>query len=277
MENFILNNDVKIPKIGFGTYKNSDSTIIENAIKAGYTLLDTASFYNTESFIKEAIKNTNTNRENLFITSKVWKTDMGYDNTIKAFFKTLENLETNYLDLYLIHWPLPEYNYKNWKTLNIDTWKALEDLYNDGKIRAIGVSNFLPHHLDNILENCTIKPMVNQIEYHIGYTQEFTVNFCKKYNILIQAWSPISRTRLFNENLIIDLSKKYNVSLSQLCLKFILQNDICPLPKTSSFERMLENKDLFSFTISKEDMYKLQTLPQLAWSGEHPDRERIYF
>lgn len=156
-----------------------------------------------------------------------------------------------------------------------DTWCALEKLYKDGKVRAIGVSNFLPHHLDNILENCEIKPMVDQIEYHAGYTQEATVQYCRQHDILVQAWSPISRGRIFHDVTLIELAEKYNVSLAKLCLRFCIQNGIVPLPKAASRERMRENMDLFDFEISDEDMKRINTIPQVGWSGEHPDRERV--
>lgn len=271
---YTLNNGIQIPCIGYGTYKAADGNnedTIRMAIEAGYRYFDTASFYETETYLAKAIEDSQIPREQFFLASKVWKTEMGYEETKAAFLRTLENLKTDYLDLYLIHWPLPTPDYKDWKQLDLHTWRAMEELYKDGKIRAIGVSNFLPHHLENIIKHSEIIPALNQIEFHPGYTQEATVQYCKEHNIQVQAWSPIGRTRVLQEPLIIELAKTYNVSPAQICLKFALQQDIIPLPKSSSMERMKQNQDLFSFEISKEDLYRLRTMPQTGWSGYHPD------
>ena len=200
---------------------------------------------------------------------------MGYEEALAAFERSAKRLNTDYIDLYLIHWPKPTADYQDWKQLDIDTWRALEKLYKEGKVRAIGLSNFLPHHLDNILENCEIKPMVNQIEYHAGYTQEATVQYCKQHDILVQAWSPISRGRIFHDVTLVELAEKYQVSVPKLALRFCIQNGIVPLPKAASRERMRENMNLFDFEISDEDMKRINTIPQVGWSGEHPDRERV--
>lgn len=275
---FELNNGVKIPCLGYGTYKaanNESADIIAMAIEAGYRFFDTASFYETESFLAEAIARSGLKREEFFITSKVWKSEMGYEQTLHAFSRTLNNLSTDYLDLYLIHWPRYELKTDTWKQVCIDTWKALEKLYKDGKVKAIGLSNFLPHHIDLILENCEIKPMVNQLEFHPGYTQEAAVNYCKQHNILVQAWSPLGRMRVMNHPLIIELSKKYNVSPARICLRYALQKGINSIPKSSSMERMKDNQNIFNFEITLEDMHRLDTLPQTGWSGEHPDFERV--
>lgn len=274
---FILYNGVSIPCIGFGTYKaatGNSSDIIATAIEAGYRFFDTASFYGTETYLAEAIMQSGVAREDLFITSKVWKEAMGFTETKEAFKRTLANLNTDYLDLYLIHWPRKSLD-GEWKQICIDTWKAMEELYESGKVRAIGFSNFLPHHMDVILENCKIKPMVNQLEVHPGYTQEAAVQYCKENNILVQAWSPLGRQRVLQEPIIMELASKYNVSPAQLCLRFLLQKGINVLPKASVMERMKNNMDIFSFTITNEDMHRLNTLPQIGWSGEHPDFERI--
>ena len=200
---------------------------------------------------------------------------MGYEEALAACERSLKRLNTDYIDLYLIHWPKPTPDCKDWKQLDIDTWRALEKLYKEGKVRAIGVSNFLPHHLDNLLENCEIKPMVDQIEYHAGYTQEATVQYCKQHDILVQAWSPISRGRIFHDVTLVELAEKYQVSIAKLCLRFCIQNGIIPLPKAAGRERMRENMNLFDFEISDEDMKRINTIPQVGWSGEHPDRERV--
>lgn len=275
---FALNNGVQIPCVAFGTYKAAEGKtpeVLENAIQAGYRYFDTASFYGTETYLSEAIKESGMKREDFFIASKAWKDEMGYENTKNAFWASLDRLGTDYLDLYLIHWPLPTPDYQNWKELDLETWKAMEELYKEGRIRAIGLSNFLPHHLENILNHCEIRPAVNQIEFHPGYSQEATVVYCKEKGIQLQAWSPLGRMRMSEEPLLLELSEKYGVSTAQICLKYALQRNIIPLPKSSSVERMKQNQNLFHFKMSKEDMYRLATMPQTGWSGEHPDRERI--
>lgn len=279
-DTYTLNNGVKIPCVAFGTYKAAQGDnveILKMAIECGYRYFDTASFYGTEEYLGQAIKESGIPREEFFITSKMWKDEMGYEGAKEAFSRSLKNLKTDYLDLYLIHWPLPTPDYETWKTLDIETWKALEELYEEGKVKAIGLSNFLPHHIENLLENCRIKPMVDQLEFHPGYSQAAAVRYCKDHEIQVQAWSPIGRGRVLEDEMIVKLASKYGVSPAQICLKYALQKGVIPLPKSSSAERMRQNQDLFSFEISKEDMYRIDTMPQTGWSGEHPDRERVRF
>lgn len=272
---YTLSNGVKIPCVGYGTYVESDAEknveVIGQAIRAGYRLLDTASFYGTETYLAEALKKCGIPREEFFITSKVWKTEMGYEKTKEAFARTLDNLQTDYLDMYLIHWPVPGDDCCNWKHLDVQTWRAMEELYEEGKIRAIGVSNFLPHHIDNLLENGRIDPMVNQLEIHPGYVQAATLHYCREHDIRVQAWSPLGRRRVLENPLILELARKYETSAAQICLRFAFQEEVIPLPKASSMDRMKQNQDIFSFEISREDMFRLETMPQTGWSGQHPD------
>lgn len=277
-DTYTLSNGVKIPCVAYGTYKAKDENgadIISAAVEEGYRYFDTASFYETEAYVAEAIRRSGLPREDFFIATKLWKEEMGYEEALAACERSLKRLNTEYIDLYLIHWPKPTPDCKDWKQLDVDTWRALERLYKEGKVRAIGVSNFLPHHLDNILEHCEIKPMVDQIEYHAGYTQEATVQYCKQHDILVQAWSPISRGRIFHDVTLIELAEKYQVTVAKLALRFCVQNGIVPLPKAATRERMRENMNLFDFAISDEDMKRINTIPQVGWSGEHPDRERV--
>ena len=186
-----LNNGVYMPSIGFGTSLITGDECIETikkAIEVGYRHIDTAHAYENEAEIGQAIKQSNIDRKNLFITSKVWKDSMGYENTLKSCEETLKNLKLEYLDLFLIHWPK-----NNDDNLNIETWKALEKLYNDGNVRAIGVSNFLYNHLKVIMDNCNVIPAVNQIEFHPGLMRQETINFCKNQGIVIEAWAPLGR------------------------------------------------------------------------------------
>lgn len=276
-DTYTLNNGVKIPCVAFGTYKAATGDnvgILKEAVASGYRYFDTASFYGTESYLGQAVKESGIPREEFFITSKLWKDEMGYEGAKAACADSLERLGTDYLDLYLIHWPQPSPDHRDWKRLDIETWRALEELYEAGKVRAVGLSNFLPHHMDNLLKNCRIRPMVDQIEFHPGYTQETVVRYCQEHGILVQAWSPIGRGRVLEDELIVELAGKYGVTPAQVCLRYALQRGVVPLPKSSSAERMRQNMDLFFFELSEEDMYRIGAMPPAGWSGEHPERER---
>lgn len=276
---FVLSNGLSIPAVGFSTYKtgDGDGDVLSNAIAQGYRHFDTASFYGTEAALGRAVAESDIPRENFFLTSKLWKTEMGYDAALRAFDATLERLGTDYLDLYLIHWPRPDLELEDWAKLDQETWRALERLYESGLVRAIGVSNFLPHHLEPILASANVAPMVDQLEFHPGYTQEEAVAFCQNHNILVEAWSPLGRNRLAGNGVLTRLAAEHGVSPAQICLLFALQRGVLPLPKSSSPERMAENLDLFSFSLTEEEMEALSTLPQAGWSGEHPDRPRVRF
>lgn len=274
-EKFRLNNDIEIPSIGFGTWQTPDGETavlaVKTALENGYRHIDAAAIYKNEVSVGLGIKESGIKREELFITSKVWNTERGYEKTKLAVEKTLEDLDLDYLDLYLIHWPANKKQFSNWKEINQETWKAMEELYKSGKIKAIGVSNFLPHHLEALLETAEIKPMVNQIEYHPGLIQKETVEFCKKHDILIEAWSPLGTGRLLGNSDLKFIAKKYNKSVAQLCIKWVLQNGILPLPKSVTPSRILENKDVFDFEISKEDMNRINEMENVGGSGLNPD------
>lgn len=267
----ILSNGVLIPCVGYGTYRAGGADVIEAAIQAGYRYFDTASFYQTEADIAEAMHRCGLTRGEVFLASKLWKNEMGYEQTKVAFQRTLEKLETDYLDLYLIHWPRPDADCEDWKRLDLETWRAMEELYQAGKIRAIGLSNFLPHHIENLLQHAKVMPMVDQIEFHPGHSQEAVVRYCQEHGIQVQAWSPMGRTRVLNDPLVLELADAYGVSAAQICLRYAVQKQVIPLPKASSMERMKQNQDLFSFTLSQEDLYRLDTMPPAGWSGQHPD------
>ena len=273
--NHVLSNAYKIPCIGYGTYKvNGEEavSVIKAAIDAGYRHIDTATFYGNEVEVGKAIHECGVAREELFITSKVWKTERGYESTKKSFLKTLEDMQLEYLDLYLIHWPASFCQYENWEEINLETWRAMTELYKEGKIKAIGVSNFHVHHLEALMRT-EVKPMVNQLEYHPGEMQEETVEYCKEHGILVEAWSPLGRGRIFENELLLQLAEKYGKTLPQICLRWELQNGIIPLPKTMSEKRMKENLDIFDFEISKEDMEVLNTMEKCGASGLHPDKQ----
>ena len=279
MMTFKLNNGLEIPAIGFGTYKaalNESIEVISKAIEAGYRYFDTASFYGTENFIAEAIKQSGLKREEFFIASKLWKTDMGYEETKAAFNRTLENLQSDYVDVFMIHWPRPDLSRIDWRKLDLGTWKALEEFYEQKKIRALGLSNFLPYHAENIIKNSKVLPAVAQLEFHPGHTQTFALNYYREKKILLQAWSPLARGRIFDDVLISSLSEKYNVSKAQICLRFCLYEGVMPLPRSSlKIERLQEYFDSLEFEISPEDISRIENMPPLGWGGEHPDRERV--
>ncbi len=275
---FVLQNGVKMPRIGYGTYKctdGSDGQIVRMALEAGYRLLDTAAVYENEEYVGKAVRESGIPRKEIFLTSKVWKTNLGYEKTKKSFEESLERLQTEYLDLFLLHWPKPASDTENWKELDRESWKALEEFYHQGKVRAIGVSNFLPHHLEALMENADVRPMVNQLELHVGYLQEAAVQYCKSWGIQVQAWSPLGRRRVLEEPAVVGMAEKYNVSPAQFLLKFLLQQNLGVIPKASSMERMCQNLELPDIEITEEDLCFLRCLPQIGWSGEHPDLERV--
>ena len=267
---FVLDKGVEMPFTGFGTYKVHDEKIILNALEAGYRHLDTARRYENEKMIGNALKDCGIPRRELFLTSKVWKTDLGYDNTLRSFEASLNDLGVNYMDLFLIHWPQSAPD-ADWKPVLTETWKAMERLYDEGIVTAIGVSNHLPHHLMHILKDCNTRPMVNQLEFHPGYVQATTTNFCLAQDIQVEAWSPLGRAALLKDPLILELAKKYGKTPAQICLRFCLQSNVLPLPKSSSPERMKENLDIFDFDLSIEDVFRLSTMPETGWSGQHPE------
>lgn len=271
---FTLSNQTEVPWIGFGTYnaKGGDNLLmIKTAIEAGYRYFDTASLYGTERALGQAVISSRIPREEFFIASKAWHDEMGYENTKQACSRSLERLQTDYLDLYLIHWSKRSETDTNWKQLITDTWSAMEELVEEGKVKAIGLSNFLPHHLDVVLQNCRIKPVVDQLEVHPGYLQEAACKYAKEKGILVQAWSPLARGNVQEGSVLQEFADKYGVSVAKLCLRFLYQKDIMPLVKASTKERMLENTDIFGFEISDEDSKIITCMPQQFWSGEHPD------
>lgn len=273
-EEFILDNGVSIPAVGFGSYLSTEKKgkqNIKDALDAGYRYIDTASFYNNEEEIGEAIAESGIPREELFLCSKIWATDLGRKNTFASFAISCEKLKTDYLDMLLIHWPKKNSDDANWCDKMLDTWSAMEELYRDGRVRVIGLSNFLPHHIQPILDNGSIRPMVDQLELHVGYMQEYTLSYLKKEGILAQAWSPLGRARIMSDDSITKLAEKYSVSNAQLLLRYLVQRQIPVIPKASSIERMKENKDIFGFRISDEDMSFLSCLPPMGFSEEHPD------
>lgn len=273
-DTYTLSNGLEIPCMGFGTYnpKEGDNCqIIRTAIEVGYRYFDTASLYETERALGQTIKESRIPREEFFIVSKAWIDELGYEETKQAFERTLNRLQMDYLDLYLIHWPRRTEGDTDWKERNLGAWQAMEELYAQGKIKGLGLSNFLPHHMENILQNCKVAPLVDQLEVHPGYSQEAAVAYCKSKDVVVQAWSPLGRSAMLKHPVLLEMAAKYHKSVAQICLRFLLQKNIIPLVKTSTEARMKENMDIFDFEISWEDMSVLECMPQDAWLGEHPD------
>ena len=255
-ENFkVLNNGVKMPSIGFGTYKSGNdketAKIIKYALKIGYRQIDTASFYGNEVGIGNGIKESGINREDIFLVTKLWNDDHGYDKTIEAFNKSLERLQVDYIDLYLVHWP---------NKLNSETWKAFEYLYKTGKVKSIGVCNFKIGHLEELKKTAQIMPMVNQIEIHPQSSKNDMLSYCEENNIQLVAWSPIMRGKLFSNELMIGLAEKYKKTIAQIILRWHMQRGVIPIPKSSNEERIKENLSIFDFELSNDDIKTIDLL-----------------
>ncbi|MGG0590680.1 aldo/keto reductase [Priestia megaterium] len=262
-----LANGVKMPWLGLGVYKVEDGQevvdSVKYAIKAGYKSIDTAKIYENEEGVGQGIKESGVSREELFVTSKVWNADQGYDTTIQAFETSLNKLGLEYLDLYLIHWPV-EGKYK-------DTWKALEKLYKDGKIRAIGVSNFQVHHLEDLIADAEVKPMVNQIEFHPLLTQTEVREYCKKQEIQVEAWSPLAQGELLDNEVLTQIAEKHGKSTAQVILRWDLQNEVVTIPKSTKEHRIIQNADVFDFELNAEEVEKINALNQNHRVGPDPD------
>jgi diketogulonate reductase-like aldo/keto reductase len=263
----ILNNGVEMPLFGLGVFLSKDGNEVENAIsvalKNGYRSIDTAAIYRNERGVGNAVLKSKVPRNEIFITSKVWNSDQGYQSTISAFEVSLEKLQTNYIDLYLVHWP------KGKKS--IETWKAMEELYQKGQIRAIGVSNFLVHHLKKFIPECKIIPAVNQVEFHPELIQHGLMEYCQNNQIQLEAWSPIMKGRVNNIPVIQELAEKHGKSPVQIVLRWDIQKGVITIPKSVTPERIISNANIFDFELSAEDMEKIDTLDKTKRIGPHPD------
>ncbi|MBA4493030.1 aldo/keto reductase [Paenactinomyces guangxiensis] len=263
----VLNNGVKMPWLGLGVWKAKEGEEVTNAvasaIKAGYRSIDTAAVYGNEIGVGKAIQESDVPREELFITTKLWNGSQGYESALAAFEESRKKLGLEYVDLYLIHWPVKG-KYK-------ESWKALEKLYKEGWVRAIGVSNFQVHHLQDVMEDSEITPMVNQVEFHPYLTQKELLRFCKVNKIQMEAWSPLMQGEVVKEPTVLELAEKYNKTPAQIVLRWDLQHEVVTIPKSVKEHRIIENANIFDFELSAEDMEKLDSLNKNHRFGPDPD------
>lgn len=267
-----LNNGIEMPKLGLGVFRVEDSSELINAVKVaiknGYRSIDGAAIYGNEEAmgegIRQGIREVGISREDLFITSKVWNADLGYESTIKAYEESLKRLGVEYLDLYLIHWPV-EGKYK-------EAWKALEYLYKEGRVKAIGVSNFQIHHLQDLLADAEIKPVINQVEFHPYLSQQPVREFCKEHDIQVEAWSPLMAGNGLLENEVLkEIASKYNKTVAQVVLRWDLESQVVTIPKSTNERRLIENIDIFDFNLSEDDIDKIDSLNKNLRVGPDPD------
>lgn len=266
-----LNNGTTMPWFGLGVFKVEEGPelvqAVKTAIKHGYRSIDTAAIYGNEEGvgqgIREGLKEAGISREDLFVTSKVWNDDLGYDETIAAYEASLEKLGLDYLDLYLIHWPVEgRYN---------AAWKALETFYEQGRVKAIGVSNFHIHHLEDLLKDAAVKPAINQVEYHPRLTQKELQTFCSSHGIQLQAWSPLMQGQLLSHPLLKDIADKHGKTPAQVILRWDLQNGVITIPKSTKAERIAQNADIFDFELTIEEMKQIDGLNENTRVGPDPD------
>lgn len=270
-----LPNGVKIPCVGYGTWQTPSGDVardsVRKAIELGYRHIDTATIYGNEASVGEGLRLSGVKREDVFLTTKQWTNVRGCDPTVAAAEKALKELGTDYLDLYLVHWPAVAKFSPDWISINADTWQGFEKLYKDGKVRAIGVSNFMPDHIDALRANASVMPMVDQVEFHPGYMQKNVMDCCQKYGMVMEAWSPLGSGRLLADPLVTKIGAAHGKSSAQTCVRYALQHGIVPLPKSIHPERIAANADVFDFELSADEMSALDSMPETGYSGYHPD------
>lgn len=261
-----LSNGVKMPMIGFGTYLITDAheavTSVRQALELGYRHIDTAALYMNEQYVGQAIRESGIAREDIFVTTKMWNSEHGYDTALRAFDASMDKLGLEEVDLYLIHWPKP---------LNKETWRAFERIYREGRAKAIGVSNFHQHHLEDLFTTAEIKPMVNQVEFHPYLVQPTLVDFCKKHGIQYEAWSPLMQGQVFELELLKHLAAKYGRTVAQIVLRWNIEMGVVTIPKTVNEQRMKSNLEIFDFALDAADVELITSLDKGARVGADPD------
>lgn len=275
-DKLMLKNGYGIPCVGYGTYRTPDGSVatlaVKTALELGYRHIDAAAVYENEVSVGEGIRQSGVRREEFFLTSKVWNTNRGYDKTMTAFEKTIKDLGVDYLDLYLVHWPANKLNYgEAWKSVNASTWRAMEELYRSGRVKAIGVSNFLPHHMEALKQTAQILPMVDQVEIHPGQLQADVLTYCKENQIVVEGWAPLGAGSMLQNKTLGEIAAKYKKSVAQICLRWSVQHGVIPLPKSVTKSRMEQNMQIFDFALSEDDMAAIDAMPYCGGSGLHPD------
>lgn len=272
---FKLLNGVEIPCIGFGMWQTPDDNVgvnsVLSAIKAGYRHIDTAQAYRNEDCVGKALRECGVDRKDLFITTKIWNSNHSYDLVMSSFENSLKELETSYVDLLLIHWPNPAMYRSRWQEANAETWKAMEELYEAGRVRAIGISNFRNHHIDALLETAKIKPMVNQIRLCPGETQDEVVDYCRSQGMILEAYSPLGTGKIFGVPQMQELVDKYERTVAQICIRWSLQQGYLPLPKSVTPSRIEENLKVFDFELDEDDVRLIAELKGCVGVSGDPD------
>ena len=262
-----LHNGLQIPYFGLGVFQSENGQEVINAVNhalaAGYRHIDTAAIYKNEEGVGNAVKNSSVPREEIFITSKVWNSDQGFESTLSAYDKSLQKLGMEYLDLYLVHWPV--------EGKFVDTWRALEKIYDEGRVKAIGVSNFMQHHLETLLPHVKTVPMINQMEFHPLLVQQNLLDYCKANKIQYQAWSPLIRGKVFDYNVLNKIGEKYGKSAVQVTLRWDLQKGVVTIPKSVKKDRIIANADIFDFELTKEEVDQIDALDKGERTGPDPD------
>jgi len=273
-DTYTLSNGVKIPVIGYGTWQTPNDVTAEYvkaAIELGYRHIDTAWGYENEVGVGDGVRASGVKREDIFITTKHWVTFRGYQNTINAIEDSLRLLGMDYIDLYLVHWPCVQLGNPAWEEINADTWRGFEKMYKDGKLRAIGVSNYEKKHIESLAKTAEIMPMVNQLEFHPGYLQMDNVRYNQSQGILVEAWSPLGSGAVLKDETLAKIAAKYNKSTAQICVRYALENGVLPLPKSTNPQRIALNAEVFDFELSAEDKAVIEAMPLLGFSTYSPE------
>lgn len=272
---FKLRNGVEIPCVGFGTYLTPDGDTCVNSVKealsAGYRHIDTAEFYANEESVGKALAESGIPRDEVFVTTKLWNTNQGYDSALRHFDMSAKKLGLDTVDLYLIHWPMAKDFVADYPKTLLDTWRAFERLYEEGRVRAIGVCNCLKHHLKVIIDNSKVAPMVNQIEYHAGLVQKEAEEFSKLNGVVVEAWAPLCRGRAFGNPVLESIAAKHGKTQAQVLVRWCLDKGVLPLPKSVTPSRIRENVDVFDFALSADEIAAIETIEGVGRIGSNPD------
>ncbi len=269
-----LNNGIEIPSMGFGTYKmapEDTKASVLCALRSGWRHIDTAAFYRNEAEVGEAVRESGIARSEIFVTTKLWNADRGYDSALRAFDRSQEALGLDYVDLYLIHWPASPFFWDDWKRINADSWRALERLYKEGRVRAIGLSNFMPRHILPLLEGAEIAPMVDQIEFHPGWMQQDCLDFCREHSIVVEAWAPLIKGEALSHPVITGIAERLGWTPSQVVLSWVRACGVVPLCKSVTPSRIAENLVALSLELSPEDVAAISALHAVGGRCYNPD------